>query len=245
MLKLDVRGKRVLFISDTHIPYSVPGYIPFLEDLKEKFKPEIVIHGGDEVDYHAISFHKSDHDLFSAGHELKKAKEEIAIGLHRLFPKMYLLDSNHGSLIHRRLKFEGIPLEVLKPLKELYETPAWSWHEHILLRTNAGKVYVCHGKSGIAGGLLRLLGCSTVEFHYHTMFHITYVQTLMGLKFSAHGGCLADRDSMAMAYAKSNLKQFCNGTIGLKASGEPILFPYRDLIPPIPKEANDRPGDLS
>jgi hypothetical protein len=239
MLKLDVRGKRVLFISDTHIPYSVSGYLAFLEELKDKFKPEIVIHGGDEVDFHAISFHKSHSELYSAGHELEKSIEEIQNGLHRLFPKMYLLESNHGSLIFRRLKFEGIPIQVLKPLNELYGTPLWSWHEHILLKTSQGRVYVCHGKSGIAGGLMKLLGCSTIEFHYHTMFHITYLTTLLGLKFSAHGGCLADRDSMAMAYAKSNLKQFSNGTIGLKANGEPILFPYKNPIPPIPKQIEE------
>ena len=234
MLKLDVRGKRVLFISDTHIPYSVSGYLAFLEDIKDRFKPEIVIHGGDEVDFHAISFHKSDADLFSAGHELKRAITEIQEGLHKLFPKLYLLDSNHGSLITRRLRFEGIPVQVIKPLNEIYGTPLWSWHEHILLRTDAGKVYVCHGKSGIAGGLMKLLGCSTIEFHYHTKFHVTYFQTLLGRKFSAHGGCLADRDSMAMAYAKSNLAQFVNGTIGLNEKGKPILFEYNDPIPPIP-----------
>lgn len=226
MLTLDAVGKRVLFISDTHLPYSVKGYLQFLKDLKEDFKPEIIIHGGDEVDYHAISFHESDHDLFSSGHELDRVIIEIQEGLHKLFPQLYLLESNHGSLVFRRLKHAGIPIRVLKPLHELYETPLWSWHEHILLNTNAGKVYVCHGKSGIAGALMKLMGCSTIEFHYHTMMHITYFTTLFGLKFSAHGGCLADKDSMAMAYAKSNLKQFSNGTIGIKSNGEPILFPY-------------------
>jgi hypothetical protein len=226
VLKLDARGKRVLFISDTHIPYSVKGYFHFLKDLKEKFRPEIVIHGGDEVDYHAISFHDSVAELCSAGDELDKAIIEIQEGLHKLFPKLYLLESNHGSLIFRRLKHAGIPIRHLKPLHELYETPLWEWHEHILLRTVKGRVYTCHGRSGVAGALLKLMGCSTVEFHYHTMFHITHFQTLLGRKFSAHGGCLADRDSMAMAYAKNNLKQFINGTIGIKADGEPVLFPY-------------------
>lgn len=57
MLKLDVRNKRVLFISDTHIPYSVAGYLEFLRELKAKFKPEIVIHIGDELESHGISRH--------------------------------------------------------------------------------------------------------------------------------------------------------------------------------------------
>ena len=226
MLKIDARGKRVLFISDLHIPYSVNGYFHFLKDLKEKFKPDIVICGGDEVDGHAISFHKSIGELYSSGHELEAAIIEIQEGLHKLFPKLYLLESNHGSLIFRRLKAEGIPIRHLKPLHELYETPLWEWYEKILLRTNTGKVLCAHGMSGVAGAWMKLSGCSTVEFHYHTKFHITYFQTIMGPRYSAHFGCLADKDSMAMSYAKANMAEFMNGTGGISASGEPILFPY-------------------
>lgn len=235
MLKLDARGKKVLFISDTHIPYSVKFYLDFLSHLKDTFKPDIVIHGGDEVDFHAISFHKSVGELFSSGHELDKAIIEIQEGLHRLFPKLYLLESNHGSLVTRRLKFEGIPVRVLKPLNELYEVPQWEWHDKILLRTNGGKVLVSHGMSGIAGAWMKMSGCSTVEFHYHTKFHATWFQTIMGPRFSMHCGCLADRESMAMAYAKSNMAEFMNGTGALRANGEPVLFPYRE--PKLPKEA--------
>jgi predicted phosphodiesterase len=77
VLRLDARGKRVLFISDTHVPYSVSGYLNFLRELKAKFKPEIVIHVGDELDYHAISFHDSDVDLFSAGHGVRQGTNRI------------------------------------------------------------------------------------------------------------------------------------------------------------------------
>jgi hypothetical protein len=227
LITLDARNKRVLFISDTHIPYSVDGYLNFLKDLKEKFKPEIVIHGGDELDYHAISFHKSDASLFSAGHELDQSIIEIQEGLHRLFPKLYLLESNHGSLIFRRLKFEGISLRHLKPLHELYETPLWEWHDKIILRTRKGKVAVSHGMSGIACAWAKTTGMSTVEFHYHTMHHITKMKSLGRESFSMHCGCLADQEKMAFAYAKANLKEFINGTGGLYADGEPVLFPYR------------------
>jgi hypothetical protein len=228
LLKIDARGKRVLFISDTHIPYSVRGYLRFLSKLKKTFRPDIVIHGGDEVDFHAISFHKSHAELYSAGHELDKSIREIQEGLHKLFPKLYILESNHGSLIYRRLKHEQIPIRTLKPLDQLYETPKWSWHEKILLKTAQGDVLAAHGMSGVAGAWMKLTGTSTVEFHYHTKFHITYFKTLIGKKFSMHCGCLADRESMAMAYAKSNMAEFINGTGGITASGEPILFPYSE-----------------
>ena len=43
-------NKSILIISDTHIPYHHPDLIPFLKDLKEIYKPDRVIHIGDEVD---------------------------------------------------------------------------------------------------------------------------------------------------------------------------------------------------
>ena len=226
MLKIDARGKKVLFISDTHIPYSVKGYINFLKLIKAKFKPDIVIHIGDELDYHAVSFHNSDHELFSAGQELDKAIIEIQEGLHKLFPKLYLLESNHGSLIFRKMKANGIPIRALKPLHELYETPLWSWHEEILLRTNRGWVYCHHGKSSAYGALVKALGVSCVQGHFHSKLEITNHKSILGTRQSMFVGCLADRDSMAMAYAKNNLADFLNGTGGIKANGEFQLFHY-------------------
>lgn len=227
MLKIDARGKRVLFISDTHIPYSVKGYISFLKELKENLKPDIVIHGGDELDYHAISFHKSHSELFSAGDELDRAVIELQEGLHKLFPKMLLLESNHGSLIFRRLKFEGIPIRHLKPLHELYGTPEWSWHDKIQLDTHMGKVTVAHGFSGAAMAWAKLTGTSTVEFHYHSKFQISYFMSCVGLRYSMHCSCLADKDSLAMAYAKTNMAEFINGTGVIMQDGSPTLILYR------------------
>lgn len=231
MLKIDARGKRVLFISDTHIPYSVTGYLHFLKNIKEKFRPEVVIHIGDEVDYHAISFHDSISELFSAGHELDKSIIEIQEGLHKLFPKMYLLESNHGSLVFRKMKHHGIPIRVIRPLEDLYETPLWSWHEHILIKTKKGRVYACHGKTAAAGRLAQSLGCSTVQGHFHSRFEITYHKSILKDRFSMYIGCLADRESMAMSYARTNLPDFINGTGAINEHGEPFLIPYRDLIP--------------
>ena len=61
-------NKCILVISDTHCPYHHPDLISFLKTIKKKYKPDRVIHIGDEVDSHAISFHDSDPDLYSAGY---------------------------------------------------------------------------------------------------------------------------------------------------------------------------------
>ena len=59
--------KSVLIISDTHIPYHVPELMDFLKLLKKKYKPEKIIHLGDEVDHAGMSFHDKDVDMPSAG----------------------------------------------------------------------------------------------------------------------------------------------------------------------------------
>jgi hypothetical protein len=203
LLKIDARGKRVLIISDTHIPYSVRGYIRFLKKLKEKFKPQVVVHIGDELDYHDQSMHDSDRDLDSAGVELDKSIKELHEGLHKLFPKMFLLESNHGSMTLRRAKKNGIPLRTLRPLPDLYETPKWSWHDELLIQTAAGSVYACHGKTGGYGQMAAKAGCSAVQGHFHGKFEITYHRGPMGRRFNMFVGCLVDVDSLAMAYGKN------------------------------------------
>ena len=88
----------VLIISDMHIPYQHKDALDFLSDLKAKYKPTRVICMGDELDKHALSFHDSDPNLKSAGDELELSLPTIQ-ELKKLFPKMDLLESNHGSCI--------------------------------------------------------------------------------------------------------------------------------------------------
>lgn len=229
MLRLDVRGKKVLIISDLHIPYSVKGYYNFLKAVNNQFKPGIIINIGDELDYHAMSFHDSDNELFSSSHELDRAIIEIQEGLHKLFPKMYLLESNHGSMILRRAKHHGIPIRTLKPLHELYETPLWSWHESILLETRQGLMYLCHGKSGSYGRLVKEVGVSCIQGHFHGKFEITYHRGALNTRYSMFVGCLVDVESMAMAYGRNNTVQPVLGVGAIKAGGQPFLTPYKEI----------------
>ena len=222
--KINGINKTVLIIPDTHIPYSHPDYIKFLKAVKEKLNPEISIHLGDEVDHHSISFHDSDTSLDSADIELDKAIIEIGEGLHKLFKKLYLLESNHGSLVYRKMKHHGIPIRVLKPLNELYETPLWEWHHDLILLTNMGPVYFCHGKSKSYGKLAKEMMCSAVQGHFHGNFEITWHRSAMATRFNMFVGCLVDEDSMAMAYARNNLPKPILGCGYIDPSGMPHLI---------------------
>jgi len=93
--------KRILVISDMHLPYQHKDSIRFLKEIKKEFKPDFVVNIGDLLDFHAINMHTHDPDLYSAGHELDKAKEYIK-QLEDIFPNVTEVDSNHSSLVYRR-----------------------------------------------------------------------------------------------------------------------------------------------
>lgn len=229
-MRINARGKRVLVISDLHIPYSVKGYLRFLKHLQKVFKPHLVINIGDELDYHDQSMHDSDRDLDSAGVELDKSIKELQDGLHKLFPKMYLLESNHGSMTLRRAKKHGIPIRTIRPLPELYGTPKWSWHDELILETDEGDVYLCHGKSGTYGKMSQAAGISSIQGHFHGKFEITYHRGVRDTRYNMFVGCLVDDASLAMAYGRNFTVKPILGCGGIWESGEPVLFPYKDAL---------------
>lgn len=217
--------KRILCISDQHMPYEHPDMFKFLAAIKKKYKPTLVVNGGDEVDSHSLSFHDSDHDLPSAGDELKLATTKIK-KLEKLFPKMILLDSNHGSLALRRFKHHGIPMKYLATNQQVYGvSDKWQWVNDLTLTLPNGQpVYFCHGmvKNGIKLAAQR--GTNVVQFHYHTEFKIEYIGNPNALLWSLQSGCLINRHSMAFAYDRLNLNRPIIGT-SMIIDSKPVLIP--------------------
>jgi hypothetical protein len=226
MKKLNAKGKRVLVIPDTHAPYHHIDTIRFLKAVKKKYltKSSLVMHLGDEIDSASMSFHDKDPDLeFSTSSELKTAKKMIA-NLEKVFPELYLCDSNHGSLVYRRAKKHGLPLSVLKSYQEILETPNWKWYEDYELSTNLGKVYLCHGKSSTYGKLAKEMSCSSVQGHFHGKFEITWHKTLRREIFNCFSGCLVDRDHLAFSYGKNHLPKPILGCTVISKEGYPRLI---------------------
>lgn len=223
---IDARGKKVLIISDLHFPWSVSHWFEFLSKIHEKRQYDIIISIGDEVDHHAISFHEKEDGMPCGSKELEMAQADMML-MATLFPKMYILTSNHGSLVFRKAKFHGIPYAMIKPLPELYGTPLYEWHDEIILKTNAGLVYLCHGKSSSYGKIVKDMGVSCIQGHFHSKAEITYHQTITGKKFSMFVGCLADDKKIAFNYAKNNIPKFINSVGEIDKNGQPHLIFYR------------------
>ncbi len=219
--------KRILCISDQHMPYEHPDMFRFLAAIKNKYRPTLVINGGDEIDAHSLSFHDSDNDLPSSGDELKLATKKLK-QLEKMFPDMIILDSNHGSLATRRFKHHGIPMKMLATQQQIYGvSERWKWVNDLTLTLPDGSpVYLCHGMSKNGIKLAAQRGTNVVQFHFHTEFRIDYIGNPNSLLWSMQCGCLIDRKSLAFAYDKLNLNRPIIG-LGMIIDSKPLLIPMK------------------
>lgn len=218
-------NSRILLISDMHIPYHHKDTVAFLQHLKEKYNPTRIICLGDEVDGHGLSYHESDPDLPSAGDELARALPVIA-EVHKMFPVMDILDSNHGSLVWRKAKTSGIPKCYIKGYNEVLgvgEGWKWCFDLEILLPTGV-YCYFHHGKTADITKLSQQNGMCAVQGHYHEKMGINYWGNSTGLYWGMQIGCLIDDSSYAFSYNNCNLKRPIIGT-GMIINGQPILEP--------------------
>lgn len=218
-------NQRILLISDMHLPYGHQDTLPFLAYLKAKYKPTRVICLGDELDKHSLSFHSHDPDLASPSDELARALPMIK-QLKKMFPKMDILESNHGSLAYRRAKANGIPRGYLKSYNDVLGVDSdWVWHyEMTITLPNGNKVYLHHGKAADIKKLSTSLGMCAVSGHYHQTFKVDYWANSLGLYWGMNVGCLIDDKSLAFAYNNCNLHRPLIGT-GLIIDSQPVLAP--------------------
>jgi hypothetical protein len=219
-------NSRILVISDMHIPYHHAQTLDFLAYLKKKYNPTRIICMGDELDSHSLSYHESDPDLPSAGDEIRRALPVLQ-DVYKLFPKMDVLESNHGSLVYRKAKTHGIPVHYLKSYADMLGVDAgtWKWHYDLTITLpNGQQCYFHHGKSADVIKLSQQMGMNAVQGHYHNSFKIDFWGNPTGLYWGMQTGCLIDNSARAFAYNNVNIKRPIIGT-GLIIDSIPVLEP--------------------
>ena len=230
MYKIDATGKSALIIADLYFPFHHLHAFPFLEKCKKRLKPDLVLNLEDMAEYHALSFHDSNHDIgLSSSSELILATECVQ-RLYELFPESHLVESNHGSMILRRARKHGIPARAIKPLEEIYGTPGWTWHDDLIVETRQGPIYMSHQGLAGYGAQAKHVGMSAIQGHHHSKQEITYHQLPGRRIFNAFTGCLVDAHSLAMAYAKNSPKKPALGCIFLDRQGFPHIVPLESMI---------------
>jgi Icc-related predicted phosphoesterase len=217
-------NKRILVISDLHIPYHREDSFEFLKEIKKEYKPDTIVNIGDEIDCHALSFHDHNPDLASAGHELVRAKDFIK-ELESIFPEMTLLDSNHSSLVYRRAIKSGIPRGYLKEYNEFLNVKKWNWVDNLTLSLpNKQRCFFTHGISADVTKVSQINGMSCVQGHSHSKFKIEYWANPDALFFAMQVGCLIQQTNMAFTYSKNFKTKFIMGC-GMIVDSTPRLMP--------------------
>ena len=217
-------NKRILVISDMHLPYQHKDSIKFLKEIKKEFRPDRIINIGDLLDFHAISMHTHDPDLASAGHELTMARKYVA-ELESIFPDMVEVESNHSSLVYRRAIKYGMSREFLKDYGEFLGTKKWKWVDDLTITmSNGQRCFFTHGRSADVLKVSQTMGMSAVQGHYHTKFVISYWANPDNLFFAMNVGCLINQKSLSMNYAKNFRTRFILGC-GIILDGIPRLLP--------------------
>ncbi len=220
-----LKYKSILVISDLHFPFNHPDVVAFLRAIKNKYKPDKVISLGDEVDFHGINFHEHNPDLPSPGDELATAIRRLQ-PIYKLFPKMDLVESNHGSMVMRKAISSGLPRKVFKNYRDVLNAPkGWHWHDELIIYMSDGNpLYICHGKSADVLKLSQSMGMSCIQGHFHERFEVRYWGNKLGLYWGCIAGCLIENKSLAFAYNKLNLKRPVIGTVVI-VEGHPKLIP--------------------
>jgi predicted phosphodiesterase/NTP pyrophosphatase (non-canonical NTP hydrolase) len=119
-------------IGDTHVPYELEGYLEFCQNVFSAYGVDTVVHIGDLIDHHSLSFHQSEPMLKGAHCERIDARERLQ-EWYKAFPKLTLIHGNHDLIPQRQLKNIGMDAEVwMKPLKDVYEMPkGWVLEDEI------------------------------------------------------------------------------------------------------------------
>ena len=217
-------NKRILVISDLHVPYHHKDAFAFLKEIKKEYKPDFVVNIGDLLDFHSISMHEHNPDLYSAGDELTISKENIK-ELESIFPKVIEVDSNHSSLVYRRALKYGMSKQFLRSYGDFLGTKKWEWIDDLTLTmSNNQRCFFTHGRSADVLKVSQTMGMSCVQGHYHTKFLISYWSNPDNLFFGMNVGCLINQKSMAFSYAKNFKTRFIIGT-GIIIDGIPRLLP--------------------
>lgn len=194
--------ENTLVIGDTHEPFTIKGYLEFCREIADRCKCGRVVHIGDLVDNHSISYHEHDPDGKSPKEEFKEARRKLKAWF-KAFPNLYLCRGNHDALVDRKGKTSGLPSEVFKPFRQIWELPKgwvddWQFEFNNVLYTHGTGYSGKHSHVQVAYDNRM----SAVIGHIHSVGAVQYIDTCKTPIFGMNVGCGIDRRAYAFAYGK-------------------------------------------
>jgi predicted phosphodiesterase len=200
-------NRTVLVISDTHIPFEHPKYLDFCKRIHKTFKCTDVVHIGDLVDNHAISYHEHDPNGWSPEDEMKEADRHLEKWF-KAFPNVLLTRGNHCSLIDRKGKTVGLPKRAFREFRDIWKLPK-GWKDDFSHYIDGVKYL--HG-TGYSGDLAHLKAaidnrvCCVIG-HLHSVCGIDYSANEKDCIWGMSVGCGIDRKAYAFEYGRDFKKK--------------------------------------
>ena len=227
-VRLKKKYKKILFITDLHLPWVNWKAVKQAYKWAEKHEPDIVICGGDLTDQKIWSRWQASPDDFSPSKEYQETEKAI-YKLYEMFPNMHIIRGNHDKRVLSKAIEAGIPKQMFNDISDVFNFDGWRWldpDEHLVVNTDRGEILFKHGDEmgGTVAAKSRLLGVNYAQGHTHKAT-ITYSNILDRSFFGLEGGTLMDTDSKAAQYACSNPVSSAVGFTIIKY-GIPYFIPY-------------------
>lgn len=220
-----MKHKRILILGDIHTPFQGNEVIKQAYEFNKKFKADLVICTGDLLDQKAWSRYPKDPE--DDGPETEWSKAEAACReLHKLFPKMTILNSNHDRRYIKKAREAGLISKMIRPLEELLPLPGWQWHlgpEPLLV----DNIAFFHGDEhqGSVLNKAKLMGRNVVQGHSHKA-ELHYLSLFDKQVFAMDVGCMVEPSAMAFNYAATSLSKVWTGYAYIE-DGVPHLVPKK------------------
>ena len=192
----------VLIIGDTHEPFCHPNYLEFCKEVQKRCRCKTVVHIGDLVDNHSISYHEHDPNGWSPLEEMKQT-DVVLKRWFKAFPKLKLCRGNHDALVDRKGKTVGLPKRCFKDFRDIWELPK-EWEDGFEFVID--NVLYKHG-NGFSGDRGHVKAAeksrlSTVIGHIHSFAGVNYMASSRDLIFGMNCGSGIDTNKYAFAYGK-------------------------------------------
>jgi len=192
-----------LALACTHIPFEHPQFLAFCKRIYKAYDCKRVVHLGDLVDNHAISYHEHDPDGWAPEDEMKKADKHLQTW-YTAFPKVYICRGNHDALPDRKGKTVGLPRRCFKDFREMWSLPD-TWvddfefeFEGVLYKHGTGHT----GKYGHINAAIDARQ-SCVIGHLHSNAGVEYMANSKNVTFGMCVGCGIHKHTYAFEYGKA------------------------------------------
>ncbi len=192
----------ILVISDTHMPFEHRNYLDFCVGIHKRFMCTRVVHIGDLVDNHSISYHEHDPDGWSPLKEMEQTDKHLVYWF-KAFPKLLMCRGNHDCMVDRKGKTVGLPTRAFKPYRDIWKLPK-GWRDDFEWEIDG--VRFLHG-TGYGGKFSHVQAAqnsrqSTVVGHTHSTAGVDWAANSKAIMFGMNVGCGIDRKTYAFAYGR-------------------------------------------